>query len=192
MTSTPRAKLPPRLLPVLYFGTAHVALALAFGAAALDPRGVSGFFYHSRMLGIVHLVTLGWITASILESLYPNHAMLMIDYPSGRDFTLPGTTSPTAITRAEVLHALSLRTVGIEVPPLERFIRDAFDSLLYRMGILEHYISRDLVAFPDVKHPIDYYIGRMVEEQLQNEIQAYLVDYHFDRTKSFLMGRFEW
>jgi hypothetical protein len=70
MISTPRAHLPPRLLPVLYFGAAHVALALAFGAVALDPRGVSGFFYHSRMLGIVHLVTLGWITASILGSLY--------------------------------------------------------------------------------------------------------------------------
>ena len=58
------------MLPALYFGAAHVALALAFGAVALDPRGVSGFFYHSRMLGIVHLITLGWITASILGSLY--------------------------------------------------------------------------------------------------------------------------
>jgi hypothetical protein len=70
MTSTPRAQLPPRLLPILYFGAAHVALALAFGSAAVDPRGVSGFFYHPRMLGVVHLVTLGWITASILGSLY--------------------------------------------------------------------------------------------------------------------------
>jgi hypothetical protein len=70
MTATPRAHLPPRLLPVLYFGAAHVALALAFGAVAVDPRSVSGFFYHARMLGIVHLITLGWITASILGSLY--------------------------------------------------------------------------------------------------------------------------
>ena len=67
---TPRTQLPPRVLPVLYFSAAHVALALAFGAVAMDPRGVSGFFYHARMLGIVHLVTLGWITASILGSLY--------------------------------------------------------------------------------------------------------------------------
>src|ERR1051325_2593230 len=67
---TPRAHLPPRLLPVLYFGVAHVALALACLAVATDPRGVSGFFYHARMLGIVHLVTLGWITVSILGSLY--------------------------------------------------------------------------------------------------------------------------
>ena len=71
MTSPPaRTQLPPRLLPVLYFGVAHVALALACLAVASDPRGVSGFFYHARMLGIVHLVTLGWITASILGSLY--------------------------------------------------------------------------------------------------------------------------
>jgi hypothetical protein len=63
-------RLPPRLLPVLYFGVAHVAFALAALAVALDPRGVSGFFYHSRILAIVHLVTLGWITASILGSLY--------------------------------------------------------------------------------------------------------------------------
>lgn len=67
---TPRTQLPPRLLPILYFSAAHVALAVAFAAVALDPRGVSGFFYHARMLGIVHLVTLGWITASILGSLY--------------------------------------------------------------------------------------------------------------------------
>jgi hypothetical protein len=70
VTSTPRTQLPPRLLPILYFGAAHVALAVAFAAVALDPRGVSGFFYHARMLGVVHLVTLGWITASILGSLY--------------------------------------------------------------------------------------------------------------------------
>src|SRR4029077_18060878 len=66
----PRTRLPPRLLPVLYFGVAHVALGLACLAVATDPRGVSGFFYHARMIGIVHLVTLGWVTASILGSLY--------------------------------------------------------------------------------------------------------------------------
>jgi hypothetical protein len=62
--------LPPRLLPVLYLALAHLALALAFAAVATDARGVAGFFYHARMLAIVHLVTLGWITASILGSLY--------------------------------------------------------------------------------------------------------------------------
>jgi hypothetical protein len=65
-----RSLLPPRLLPLLYFALAHGALLLAFAAVARDPRGVAGFFYHPRMLGIVHLVTLGWITASILGALY--------------------------------------------------------------------------------------------------------------------------
>lgn len=68
--TTPQTQLPPRILPILYFGTAHLALALAFAAVAIDPRGVAGFFYHSRMLAIVHLVTLGWISSSIIGSLY--------------------------------------------------------------------------------------------------------------------------
>ena len=62
--------LPPRLLPVLYFALSHAALGLAFAAIAFNPRGVAGFFYHDRMLAVVHLVTLGWITASILGALY--------------------------------------------------------------------------------------------------------------------------
>jgi hypothetical protein len=66
----PEAQLPPRLLPALYLGVAHLSLAAACLVVAIDPRGVAGFFYHSRMLAVVHLVTLGWITASILGSLY--------------------------------------------------------------------------------------------------------------------------
>lgn len=58
------------MLPILYFGFAHLALAAAFAAVALDPRGIAGFFYHARMVAIVHLVTLGWISSSILGSLY--------------------------------------------------------------------------------------------------------------------------
>jgi hypothetical protein len=66
----PRGQRRARLLPVLYFGVAHLALTLACLAVVSDPRGVSGFFYHDRMLGIVHLVTLGWITALMLGALY--------------------------------------------------------------------------------------------------------------------------
>jgi len=59
-----------RLLPVLYFALAHAALSCAFAAVVWRPEMVGGFFYHPRMLAVVHLVTLGWITASILGSLY--------------------------------------------------------------------------------------------------------------------------
>jgi len=60
----------PRLVPLLYFGTAYVSLALACVLAAVWPRAVAGFFYHSGMVAIVHLITLGWITCSILGALY--------------------------------------------------------------------------------------------------------------------------
>lgn len=43
---------------------------LAFAAAAFDPLMLGEFFYHPRALALVHLVTLGWITCSILGTLY--------------------------------------------------------------------------------------------------------------------------
>jgi hypothetical protein len=64
------ASRPPRLVPLLYLGTAHAALLSACFMAAWWPRSVAGFFYHARMLAIVHLVTLGWITFSILGAMY--------------------------------------------------------------------------------------------------------------------------
>ena len=63
-------ELPPRILPVLYFAFAHVALVAAIAAIAFDPVAVAGFFYHARIVAIVHLVTLGWISGSILGALY--------------------------------------------------------------------------------------------------------------------------
>ncbi len=65
-----RDRLPPFLLPLLYFGVAHLALAVAFAALALAPEKYIGFFYHPRMVFVVHLVTLGWITSSILGALH--------------------------------------------------------------------------------------------------------------------------
>jgi len=65
-----RQRFPARGVPLLYFATAHVSLALACLLAGLWPRAVAGFFYHSWMVGIVHLVTLGWITFSILGAIY--------------------------------------------------------------------------------------------------------------------------
>ncbi len=64
------AGLPPRILPVLYFAFAHLSLIAGIAAIAFDPRAAAGFFYHARMVAIVHLVTLGWISSSILGALY--------------------------------------------------------------------------------------------------------------------------
>ncbi len=60
----------PGLLPVLYFGLAHLALAAAFAEVAIAPQKVAGFYYHPRIVAVVHLVTLGWISGSILGALH--------------------------------------------------------------------------------------------------------------------------
>jgi hypothetical protein len=80
-----REGIPPRLLPILYFAAAHAAILTAFAAVAFDPSDVAGFFYHPRMVAIVHLITLGWITSSILGSLYVIGPMALRTYlPAGR------------------------------------------------------------------------------------------------------------
>ena len=61
---------PAPLLPLLYVAAAHLFLATALAILALTPAKVAGFWYHPRLLAVVHLVTLGWITASILGALY--------------------------------------------------------------------------------------------------------------------------
>jgi hypothetical protein len=63
-------QLPPPVLPLLYLGFAHGALALALVLVAVSPVSYAGFFYHPRMIAVVHLITLGWITFSILGALY--------------------------------------------------------------------------------------------------------------------------
>jgi hypothetical protein len=66
----PNERLPPRTLPVVYVAAAHLSLALAFLAIALEPSRFMGFYYHPRMLAVVHLVTLGWITGTTLGLSY--------------------------------------------------------------------------------------------------------------------------
>ena len=62
--------IPSRGIVLVYLATAHLSLALAFALVGSDPLAVAGFFYHSRMVAIVHLVTIGWIALSILGNVY--------------------------------------------------------------------------------------------------------------------------
>jgi hypothetical protein len=62
--------IPSRPLVLLYLATAHISLALAFALTASNPYAVAGFFYHARMVAIVHLITIGWIALSILGIVY--------------------------------------------------------------------------------------------------------------------------
>ena len=63
-------RVPDRNLPLAYLTLAHLSLLVATLVLAGDPRSLAGFFYHPRMIAVVHLVTLGWITGTILGMLY--------------------------------------------------------------------------------------------------------------------------
>jgi hypothetical protein len=78
-------KPPARTVPLLYLGTAHVSLATACFLTGWWPQAVAGFFYHSWIVAIVHLVTLGWITFSILGAVYiVGPLALRTEMPAGR------------------------------------------------------------------------------------------------------------
>jgi hypothetical protein len=70
LTSRRLAQLPSPDLPLVHLAGAHVSLALVFGVLAARPDVPGAFFYHPRALALVHLVTLGWISGSILGALY--------------------------------------------------------------------------------------------------------------------------
>jgi len=65
-----RALLPASGLPLLYFAFAHLCFALALAVLLVRPDLPGGFFHHPRMIAVVHLVTLGWISGSILGAFY--------------------------------------------------------------------------------------------------------------------------
>ena len=87
---------PGRRLPLLYLGLAHLCLAAAFAAVALVPAAVAGFYYHPRALAVVHLVTLGWITASILGALYMIVPMALAARGRSLDGRVAGAMGPDA------------------------------------------------------------------------------------------------
>ena len=61
---------PARRAPLLYFAFGHACLLIGLVTLALDPAGLGGFYYHPRLIALVHLVTLGFITSAILGALY--------------------------------------------------------------------------------------------------------------------------
>ena len=59
-----------RVLPVIYFAAGHAVLVAALILVALRPEAIAGFFLHPRLAAVVHAITLGWLTTSILGALY--------------------------------------------------------------------------------------------------------------------------
>jgi len=65
-----RGSAPSPTLPLSYLVTAVAAFVLACAAVpALAPE-LAGHYYHPRITALVHTVTLGWITLSIMGASY--------------------------------------------------------------------------------------------------------------------------
>jgi hypothetical protein len=65
------AKAPPFRLPGEHFAAALVFLLVAaFGLVVIAPYLASGAYPLPRVVGVTHLLTLGWITTSIMGALY--------------------------------------------------------------------------------------------------------------------------
>ena len=80
-----RELLPSSSLPLVYFMLAHAGLATAFAVLAADPYLPGGYFLHPRMVALVHLVTLAWISGSILGAFYIVAPLaLVMPMPVGR------------------------------------------------------------------------------------------------------------
>lgn len=67
---TPGASAPTSALPAWYFGLAHLSLGCACLTLLALPDLPGPFFFHPRMVALVHLLTLGWIAGSILGAYY--------------------------------------------------------------------------------------------------------------------------
>ena len=65
-----RSLIPPAALPLAYFGIAHLALAAALAMLVLDPGLAVAPTTGPRIIALLHLVTLGWVSGSILGALH--------------------------------------------------------------------------------------------------------------------------
>ncbi len=65
-----RNRLPNRRAVVAYWSFAYASFLLAMAVLILKPQSIAGFHYHPKMIAVVHLVTLGWVTCSIFGALH--------------------------------------------------------------------------------------------------------------------------
>lgn len=76
---------PVSAIPLAYFAAAHVAFAGALCVLVIRPDLPSGLFYQPKVIALVHLVTVGWLTGSILGASYIVAPLALgIPMPAGR------------------------------------------------------------------------------------------------------------
>ena len=77
--------IPSSAVPLAYYGFAHAGLAAALLVLLVDPSLPGASFYQPRMVALVHLLTIPWLSGSILGSFYiVGPLVLRIPMPAGR------------------------------------------------------------------------------------------------------------
>lgn len=115
-----RQLLPSSAIPLAYFTFAHFGLATALAALIARPEIPGGFFFHHRMVALVHLVTLAWLTGSILGA-FPIVAPLALRLPMA-----VGRLDWTAFL------AFALGTIGM----VAHFWIDSYDGMAWSAGLV--------------------------------------------------------
>lgn len=76
---------PSSAIPLAYYLFAHASLAAALLVLLIDPALPGGSFYQPRMVALVHLLTIPWLSGSILGSFYiVGPLALRVPMPAGR------------------------------------------------------------------------------------------------------------
>lgn len=80
-----RVRRPPARIFQAYFALAHVGLITALTLVLFRPALLTEFYYEPRTIAVVHMVTLGWVTGSILGSIYALGPLAWrVEMPAGR------------------------------------------------------------------------------------------------------------
>lgn len=118
----------------------------------------------------------------MLDDKYAYPALKMIDYPSGREYEIPGLSKTCTINSDHVLSALN--PAHFNLKESEIFIRDCYDSLFYYFALFEHNINTGLIASEDIRFPSDYYIERMSKNKFL--YKKYLAQFGLSKAEAFL------
>lgn len=118
----------------------------------------------------------------MLAATKANDATIMLDW-SGREFSISDTKKAT-ISFAEVRQGL--RTDNVSFNEKEVYIRDCAYAFLFHVELIEQAIRNELIAFKDVKFPMEYYIAAMRKNNVYNAYNQFIKEYDYKNAERFL------
>lgn len=156
--------------------------------------GILGLFkaiYEIRESRKLRAEELRWKRANSAKELLDdihNHeleksAVHMLDWCDGQAEYEIGPAQKAIISYADVLAALAKNTAH-SPDPKDTFIRDCFDWFFYRVERIQHYISRGLIEFEDVRT-----VFRVYAKEIRRNwkiYDAFLTFHGYDLARQFL------